>query len=296
MDPSETPRLTAEMLPGIRAVVLSRKILGSVCSLFLWGAVNLGLCVLNWEENAKLLEEATNPSVFAYILCYGVAGIGVTMLCFAAFGAITRHPRTILLGAVSVILVGIWNILLPWVIALALGGGGAAAAGAAPAAVIGLIQIAWGIREYRKHLAIAAWSAEAESVSPGQRKDVKKRLSAFVKTDEDFFAGRIRAIVRDGGFLSAGVKNGYRGQLLDEQAVIVCKDLGDCFCVSRHEAQIAHYNDRGMTKIQTDTGTRQLTLGAVSVLTLKSWAGIAPCVPSGAFGRKKAPFRWRWKG
>ena len=276
MSSTETTQLTVDMVPAVRAAVVARRVWVSILSLLAWGLVNGLVWHFAHEETRGLLAEGTTSPVVRLLLGYGVLGIAAAMVLFALYGAVTRHVRAVVLGAVAVILVGLWNIFIPLLILGALTEPGVPSVPDVGSMALGAIQLIWGVQEYRKYLFLCSWSAEAKSARPEEKWRVKHVLKAFLKGDEDFFAGRIRAVGKERQFLSAAVKRGYRGQLFEESGVLVSRHLKDMICFTKGQAAGAIYTDRASVTLQTDVGKRRLALGPVSVLAMKSWAGVAP--------------------
>lgn len=273
MEHESIPRLSLEMLPAIRANVRAKKIWVAAGWLLLWGVVNLLVYLADRDMRKKLLGEISNPSVFLYILLYGVGVIAWFMIISSVFGIATGHPYTILMDGLVIVFVGAWNVLHPFLLAIALKEHGYRLEGYY-VNIIGIAQIFCGLRELRRYQFIRAWASEIAGTTIEHRTQVKKLLKAFVKLDEDHAQQRLRAVYRDRSFLSFGVTKGMRGMILDDDVILVSKRLDDCFCFTRAECGVGKYNDRGMAKIRTAEGTRQFTFGPVSALLFKSWAGI----------------------
>ncbi|MCK4625847.1 MAG: HEAT repeat domain-containing protein [Phycisphaerae bacterium] len=275
MTSTEAIRISEEMLPAIRANVLARKVWMSVGFLLLWGVVSLLFWLSPAAEGGDFgLPEIPGDSVLLFVLLYGIGAIGAIMVLFAAFGVITRHPRTIILAGVSVVLVGAWNIIVPFLIQATLRTEGEKVAMDYASIVIGAVQIFWGVREIRKYSLISAWLPEIATVTPEQRSRMKQHLKKFVKLKEDYFESRIQAVITDRGFMSGGRRTGYRGQIFDGRVMMISKGLGECLCIDRDSTAAGRFNDRAVVKVETDHGFRQLALGPLSVLSMKQWAGV----------------------
>lgn len=276
MASTEAIRLSEDMLPAIRANVLTRKVWMSVGFLLLWGIVNLLFWLAPTAEGDDFALPAISGDSFLWLVfLYGTGVIGATMILFAAFGAITRHPRTIILAGASVVLVGVWNIIVPLLILAAVHTEAQTVAPDYASIVIGAIQVIWGVREMHKYSLMSAWLPEIATVTPEQQSRIKQHLKKFVKLNEDYSESRIQAAVSDRSFLSRGRREFYRGQLFDSRAIMVSKGLGNCLCIDRDSVAAGRFNDKAMMKVKTDQGFRQFTLGPLSVLSMKQWAGVA---------------------
>ena len=259
------------MLPAIRAVITRNKVWRAVGFLLGWGLFNTCIWCSHWDDGRSYLDQGP----VAMLLFYGVVAIGVTMILFGLFGLFTQHPKTIQLAGLSIMLVGIWNVALPFLLTAALGRGiHRLPDGAGGLLIIGFIQIVIGAYEKRSYDRIRPWLAEIATVSPEHQQQVKVYLKKFVKLDEDFFAQRLRATVADIRFLTPHRPQGYRGRICGEVAILVSKFLSDCLCLHREEIRAGRLSDRGVAKVRTAHGKHQLTMGPVSVICIKRWIGL----------------------
>lgn len=271
---SRTVRISLDMLPAIWAVVIRRKVWWAVGWLLFWGLFNLGMGLVNVEANLEYLRQFPTPPVLLYILFLGASAVGAGMILFGLYGTMTLRPQTIRLEGLAIIGAGTWNIASLLLTMAVLRRYGVEMENIGGSLFFGVIQLVYGARELRKYAAISGRIAEADTIQPPERDRIRTHLRAFVKTDEDFFDSRIKLFVTDRTFLSRGGRKGFRGQLLDDMAILVSKGLDDCLCIPREAFQAARYNDRARAKVKTDQGERHLTLGPVSVLTLKRWAAV----------------------
>ena len=277
METAEPLRIEKDMLPGIRAVVLRRKIWASVGSLAAWGILNLLLWLPAWEEDQKLLDSIPDVPMLLYVLLYGVAVIGATMLVMAIVGALRPRSSVIALDASAVALVGAWNAAWPFVAMVVGRKLGFKVEFDSTWLVLGICQLAWSFRQWRTYREVSGWAPQVAGVGPEEYGRIKKHLSAFVKQDEDYFAGRIAGFVSDRGFLTPGVRKGFRGQVLDDVMILVSKRLDECLRVRWEDAASATYSGaHPRTRVMTEGGLKLLTLGALSVLAVKQWAGLPP--------------------
>ena len=270
--------ISQDMLPAISAVVIRRKVWWAIGWLLLWGLFNLVLGLLNVEANLEYLRGFPSPPVLLYILFLGAPAVGAGMILFGLYGAMTLRPRTIRLEGLAIIGAGTWNIASLLLTMAVLRRYGVEMENIGGSLFFGVIQLVYGVRELRKYAAISGRIAEAETIEPPERDRIRTHLRAFAKTDEDFFDNRIKLFAADRTFLSRGGRKGFRGQLLDDMAIMVSKGLDDCLCIPRETFQAARYSNRPKVKVKTDQGERHLTLGPVSVLVLKQWAAV-PVTP-----------------
>jgi|GEM_PF-3072192 len=267
------PAISVDMLPAIRAVVVRRKVWAAVGILLLWGVINIGLGVQQYSDVDRLPTEAGTAAAMARLVaCAGIVAGGV-LAAFAVFGAVTRHPRTIMLTGVSLIVAGVWNAAFPLIVQAALR---VRVQGEAGWAVFGLLQVLTGLREARKYRRIASWLPEMRAVGREGRAAAAAALRRFVRLDEDYFTCLLRVGAADRSFLSASPHPVLcRGQLFDEQAVLVSRNRAECLTISRDAAAAGVYKKDGKARIRTDAGRRQLSFGPLSALSFKAWAGVA---------------------
>jgi len=270
--------ISRDMLPAIWAVVIRRKVWWAIGWLLFWGLFNLVPSLMYLEENLEYLRGFSSPPVLLYILVLGVPAIGAGMILFGIHGAVTLRPQTIRMEGLTIIGAGIWNIASLVLTIVILRKYGVEMENTSTPGIIGAFQIIYGARELRKYAAISGRIPEAATVEPQEQDRIKGILKSFAKTDEDFFDTRIKLFAFDRTFLSSGGRKGFRGQLLDDVAILVAKGLDDCLVIPRETFQAAPYDNKPRTKVPTDQGERQMTLGPISVLTLKRWAGV-PVTP-----------------
>jgi len=245
------------MLPTIRACVLAKRIWLAAWSLVGWGA----LILLFWASNPES-DEGFSPERLTQWSETSAAGVcGVLMIAIGAFGLIKRSPHVLLTEALLVGAVGLYLIVL----GVRAGGG---------IVVVGLFQLMWAYREYRRRMAVYKWESDLQATSPQDLARMREVLKSFCQSDEDFAGGRVRAVVTDRDFLSNGYAKGYRGQLLADQAILISRSRDDCLVVQRDRTRDLPYK-RNMTKIDTEQGLKQFALGPASVLAWKLWAGVS---------------------
>jgi hypothetical protein len=272
-----SPALALDMVPSIRAVVRDRKVLFSAGTLALWGTLNLLIWYGAYYANRDAFRAMSRISPLVYVFQYGILGLAGTMLLGAVHGLITRRPETILMESAVLTLVGVWNLAIPWLEAGAFTRGGYPSQPNMGTLIMGAVQVFWGIREGIRYRGMRAWSDAIRTVTRERRREAGRLLTAFFQADEDLLAGRFKAFVEEGGFFARSVRKGYRGQLLDEKALVISKRRDDFLIVSRLEAQGAKYHPRqGTGWIQTDMGVRKFQFGPLSAVVFKRWAGLSP--------------------
>ncbi|MDY6913669.1 MAG: HEAT repeat domain-containing protein, partial [Planctomycetota bacterium] len=238
--------------------------------LLLWGVLALlgGLLFGSVASGHASSDQTVGP--LGGVLLYSQIVIGLLMISFAIYCLAVQSPNTILLEAGWLCLSGSVNILLSFFSMVGVG-----MRFNCLSIFAGLIQLAWGIREFRKYKIVSSWAPDFKATPPEQRKQVRRHIKAFLKGDEDYFQGRIKAAAKESSFLVSRRQKGYRGQLLEGVAILISKLMDNCFCFERDDAGVATYNNNVMTAIRTDQGSKKLRLGAISMLAVKSWAGVA---------------------
>ena len=272
MDASEVSvDISPSMLPATRAIVLNRKVWKAIGILLFFGAMNLVSDIFAFQGGAYS-QAAARPRLLAILYWCGVAVRSVTLL-LGLVALANPHPRTLRFDGIAIIIMGVWCLLWPFLAMIVYRVEGMEAEFEYGLLIAGGFQIAFGIRELRRFNRVASWLPDAEKVTPGQISAVKLRLKAFVKQDESFNDARIKGAVADRAFLGRGNKKHFRGRLFDDQAIVVAKQLDDCYCISRQDAAAANYKKSGGLDFPTDQGIRTLWFGELSRVIFKLWAG-----------------------
>ena len=260
------------MLPAIRANIISDKIWYAIGWLALWGTINiLGVALLLLPDDERATpptEQLPNIQFLDQSLVAASAALGLIMLLFAIYGLITKSPGVIRLTGVSLLIVGILNIMVAVMVYIL-------TETFTMWFFIAIAQISWGWAEIRSCSAIARWWPETKGVRLEERVRTKQYLRAFLKQGEDYSELRIKGSVKKKELLPVANANpSYVGQLVDDVMILISKRQRKCFCSTKAIAGSAKYNKKGVVKLLTDQGKRKVTLEPLSVITVKRWAGV----------------------
>lgn len=255
-------RLTADMLPAIKAVVFRKVILtASGWTLFL-GAMGLLSSVEHMDESA---------GVFGYVtLLTGLLLIGMGLYCL-----VKNSAAILMFDAVVVGIAGVGFIAGAIL-------GFSVLTEREPndrinpifQAFVGLVQIIWATRQFARHSRIERMGQRTAAITAEQRKAMKADLQAFVRQDEDFETSLLRMSITERATLSVGHTHGFRGQLLPDQAILVAKLLNDCHCIDRDVARGFTYKSNGRALAKLADGKVQIRFAPISAVSWKLWAGV----------------------
>ncbi len=269
MSSPESLRITEDMLPAIRANALVGAVRTASYGMLIWGVI--WMCVVAEQEG---MQGAGAEMLGAWTQAI-VAGI---MILVALFGLMSKSPKVILvealwvgvLGAVNVALTAFVLIAPPedWYLTFGCYG-----------IVIGLFQMGWGWREHQRYKAVRVWSDDLANVAPDHRTQMRRWLKKFMKSDEDFFEGRIKGMVGYGQlfvrflFSKRNDNKGYRGQVLDDKVVMFAKSMNDYVEIPAGAEGLENNSATGVMHIETSQGRKKIQFGPLSLLQVKLWAG-----------------------
>ncbi len=268
--------VTKEGLPRIQSVTRDASVQGAVGSLAAWGAINVGAWFLLGVENREFLSRLTsNPTGGIYFLLYGGLILGMVMFVFAALGFTTRTSAAIFLDGLSLLAVGVWNIIHDFVAIVALRPYGYTVE--KPSTIwimLGICQVVWGFRQFSSFGRIGSWSP-AHMDSSGLQ-ELKKLLRHFVEMAEQTDNRIIKASITSKGplgfdFMSRTTQ--YTGRLLDDFALMVSAKLDDCFAIDRKGMSNASFSDSGILKVEVEGDTKEMAINTPSIILLKKWSG-----------------------
>lgn len=260
--------LSGDMIPAIRASIVQKRVWQSIWSLMGWG-----LLFLFFRFDAFLFIQDNNfawnaTSVLETIAVTGGFLIPLSMVLMSFYGMVTRHPRLILLDGSMVGLNGLWNMGL-FVLFFTLGETNYWYL------FWGVIQIHWGLKEFKRHKVVASWAKETAHVTQEAKDLVKSIIKRYRLKHEDFFAGRLVAkVVLKKGFFSE-IKRRYCGNICPEASIMVSDKMDRYLHISREDAFVAVYKKEGRVDFQTELGENKVKFQVLSLLAWKKWAGVA---------------------
>jgi len=248
----------------------------AVAFLLFWGVVNVLIRLMPVDEADDFgLPDMTGASAAVIVQYYGGLALGWIMLLFGAFGLATVRPKTILLAGVSIILAGLWLVVVA-VTVIAVVGVAEPFEDLVNLFLLVLLQLICGWQEIKVYRRVQQWLPALGDVGPDDRRWVKRRVKDFLKADEDPPRGRIRAVFIDRRFLGWGMRQAMRGQLLDGQALLVVKNFSEAWAVTPEQAQAAQYGRYGGVKFHDAGRWWQMNLTPASMIAWKRWAQVDP--------------------
>ncbi len=256
---NDTPSIT---LSAIEVITKNGAVKGAIISLSVWGTINLGAWYILGRNNLDFLAKINNPSPDLQIVFYGSAIIGLIMLLFAAIGVITRAAFTISLNGLSLIGVGVWNLIFDEFANSSLRPYGYIINSDTSTIwyVLGVSQLVWGFRQLARFDMVSLW-ANAKC-SSSEVVSTKKYLTSLMKESERFEHGRIKAY-----------RNNiqYVGWFSGENIMLVSTSMNDFVLITKEIALNATFKANGKMGITTDRGYVTLWLDEPSLLEIKDW-------------------------
>ena len=262
--------LTDDMIPAIRASVVQKRIWQSIWSLLVWGILNLllGFNFLLLLQDEKVWDIWEDWPVLEWVVFNGGLIIALTMILLSFYGMITRHPRIILIDGCMVGLTGLWNIGV-YVLVLAATGGRLYLN-----LFWGVLQVYWGIKEFRKHKIVVDWAKETTHISREEKKLIGAIIRMYNMGEEDFFTGRLMAKITFAKGIGHETRRLYFGKLCPEAGILVSSRMDGYLRIRRETACLAVYGKNGRVNFNTELGKRKVQFGVLSTLAWKKWAGV----------------------
>lgn len=274
MEEGKGNRLPDITLSSIMTIAKNGATKGAAGSLAAWGAINLGIWYFLGSENRAILGRLPNPSNELQFLIYGSAFIGLVMLSFAAVAALTKAAFTIIMDGLSLVGVGAWNIFHDFFALSALRPYGYTIEKPSTLWIIlGICQLVWGFRQFKHYARVSSWTGAVSN--PEETEDVRKYLLSINKGAENYENKRITASTTIKGPLGIGFFDttiSYFGWFAGEHLLLMSKQMNDFLLIERKAASAATYG-KGIMDVMTDKGKLSLSLGGLSVLTIKEWTG-----------------------
>ena len=269
--------VTKEGLPRIQAVARDGSVQGAVGSLAAWGAINIGAWFLLGTEHREFLSRLTsNPTGGIYLLLYGGLILGALMFAFGALGFTTRTSAAIFLDGLSLLAVGVWNVIHDFVAIGALRPYGYTIEKPSTFWImLGVCQVVWGFRQFSSFGRIGSWSPA--NLARSEMQQMKTLLQQFVGMAEQTEDGIVKASITTKGPLGLDFMSRtsqFTGRLLDDSGLMVSAKLDDCFTIDRKVMSNASFLETGTLKVEVESGTKAMDVNAPSVIALKKWGGI----------------------
>jgi hypothetical protein len=266
--------VTTEGLSRIRKVARNGSVQRAVNSLLLWGGINIVAWFILGTENRDFLSSLTsNPDNGIYFLLYGGLLLGSVMLVFALFGFITLSPATIILDGISLLAVGVFNIIYDFVAMSALRPYGYTVE--QPGVIwimLGASQVVWGFRQFSAFGQILQWSPA--NIPKSETEELKRQLKQFVGLEENEEDGIIKASSTVKGPLGLSFMTQtttYTGRLLPDAALMISDKLDNCFKIDRKKMHDTLFTENGSVNTNGEGIGKELVINPSSVILIKQW-------------------------
>lgn len=263
--------LSREGISRIQSVSRDESVQRAVNSLALWGVINIGVWFFLGKENREFLNSFTLTGEI-YFLLYGGLIIGLTMFAFSFIGFVTRSSATIIFDGVSLIAVGIFNILYDFIAISALKEYGYIIDKPNTIWIIlGLSQIVWGYRQLSFFGRLSGW--KPAKLRKSEIHEIKKTLgSNFINQLENNRTGILKATISFKGpfgmdFMSE--TNNYTGKIIENCIIMVSSKFNDCFIIEQESFRHAEFDESG--GIIVLGAPKIMLVDPVSVLMIKDW-------------------------
>jgi hypothetical protein len=267
--------VTNEDFSKIQSVAKDGKVLGAAGSLALWGIINIGAWFLLGKENREFLDRITNsPSGDIFFLIYGGLILGAIMFFFATIGFFTRISATIILDGLSLMAIGIFNIIHDFVAISALRPYGYTIEKPSTMWIIfGACQLVWGYRQLSSFGRMTSWTPS--HLSGLEMKELKVQLRKFVGMAESIENNIVKASITLRGpfgmeFMSQTTY--YTGIILHDSIRMISTKLDDCFIINRIELNKTKISE--IVNLEIEGTSRSLIVAPLSVTMFKEWCAI----------------------
>jgi hypothetical protein len=250
---------------------------GAITSLLVWGAINLGAWVIFGGADRDFLLRLSRTNMGILLLAYAGAIIGVVMLIFAVFGYLTKSRVVVLLDGISLIGVGVWNIIFDFLAMFILGPYGYKVNRDFFSFMwmyLGIFQLIWGGRQIRRFWVFGLGISEVE------RKRTRNFLEGFVKEPVSPEVGRLELSFVDTGKL-AGEKL-YSVQLFADRAFCIGKGLTDFFVIEK--ATVLQWDwliNKTIVAVDFYGDRKTIFLNEPSLRAFKDWSTVFADVKEG---------------
>lgn len=227
----------------IRSIVRDKAIGRAINSLLLWGVINLvAWFFLGADMRMTLSKLSYHGSKFT-VFIYGGAFIGGIMLLFGLFGAITRLSIVGWLDGLSLIGVGLWNLVHDFALIAALQPYGYTIKGSfAPWIILGTAQVGWGIKQLFR---FSLFGLKPKAVDALKKSQGKERLQLLLKEPSDPEHGRLKFVITEKSYIFSTIfrdkQFNYTGWLLQDRVFCIADNISHFFEFNRREVAGAAY-------------------------------------------------------
>jgi len=261
-EPSSGARLTMDMLPNIEAVVFRKVVQNAAGWTLLWGVLSLTQYGPLWGEPADVFS-------YAYIVT------GILLISLGLYGLVRNSAIMLMYNAVAASIVGV-VLIASSVLGLSLLAEHEPGDDFPPIflAITGLLQIVWATRQFARYSRIKQMGLRCAATTTKQRKSMKAHLKTLMQEDENFDANWLRMSIQERATLAMGRTYGFRGQLVDDKAIIVAKLLHDCHCIERDAAKAFKYQAGGRATAKLPGGKVLIRFAPISTISWKLWADL----------------------
>lgn len=267
--------ITNEEFSKIQSVAKDGKVLGAAGSLALWGVINIGAWFLLGSENREFLTRiTTNISDDIFFLIYGGLILGALMFAFAVIGFFTRISATIILDGLSLMAIGVFNIIHDFVAVSALRPYGYTIEKPNTMWIIfGACQLVWGYRQLSSFGRMTSWTPSR--LPSMEMKELKKHLKKFVGMAESIDSKIVKASITLQGpfgmdFMSQTTY--YTGIMIHDSIRMISNNLDDCFIIHRPELNRTKLSE--IVNLEIEGTSRNLVVSPLSVTMLKQWCEV----------------------
>ncbi len=216
----------------LRGILLDTNVAQSVVSLLFWGVANtLAWYFLGKDFRSSLHTIPAPPGTFDFYIYAGLI-LGIGMLAFGAFGAITHNPWVGRFDGVTMVIVGTWNVLHDFFLSSTLQPYQYTIDISTFWVVIGISQIIWGVRRISKFHALGP---RPRPVPKSQKNVAIARLRDLMKTGADIGKGRLKLGIKERGTFPFYYDKTlqYFMWLLPDRAYCLQSDMSNAFEIDR---------------------------------------------------------------
>jgi hypothetical protein len=270
---SDLETVNEENLPSIRAIARYSAIQRSIWSLASWGCINIAawwfIFADDWRTLLGKLGNPGGPGI--YFLSYAGLIIGCVMLVFAAIGILSRLRFIIALDGLSLIGIGIWNLISgpleeDWL--LSPHGYHLMDGPEKVWILLGISQILWGISRISSFNRVRKWYCS--DANSQELNELRGKLHSFVQLPENAKTCVLKACITTGWIPFLERKVHYTGRLLDKKIIFISNRLDDCLETKQEAMHTAIFSEFSV-KMDVGGSVKTLRLGSASPEMLQQW-------------------------
>jgi len=260
----------------INAIVFDAAIASASGSLLLWGAINLGTWFFFRADNMAMFTRINAPDGTFDLFLYGGGVIGACMLIFGAVGATTKTVITGWLDGLSLLGVGIWNLLHDILLADAIRPYGYKMEQPGTLwLMLGVSQLVWGGKQLHR---FSTMGTKPIGVTSEVKTAASKKLKEMIKLAGDPAAGRLKFSItcRHNFPFFNETTDHYTMWLMKDRALCLEHDMKRVIQFERVSLKSKNFQGSVIPLVDTNGCTWRLAFEKTSLAPFAAWATHGP--------------------